>query len=141
GERGARGSLLAVRAPGRPLRRLRALHGRGDCGGHCEILPRIEAPRNRVSGGPTWSGCDYLLTTSWLSSFITSAQAWSAFFFLESISWTDGPNTCDWMTESSGPLYWATTPFARSARILPTGALLKNFVRSLSPVTPGSDCA
>src|SRR5690606_1897825 len=52
-----------------------------------------------------------------------------------------GPTTCSWRSASSGPLNCATTPSAREARISPTGALLKNFVSSLSPVTPGSDCA
>ena len=118
------------------------------------------AVRRRTGGGGWWSwrispgagprrlhaagarvGSCYLLTTSWSSSFMALLQAWSPFALPESSCCTDGPKTCDWMTESSGPLYWATTPFARSARIWPTGALLKNFVRSLAPVTPGSLCA
>ena len=37
-----------------------------------------------------------------------------------------GPKTFSWMTESSGPLNWATTPSARAARIAPVGASLKN---------------
>ena len=55
-EPAARGSLRAGGAPGRSLRRFRALHGRGDCGGHARFSQGLRPPGIGSPGGLRGAG-------------------------------------------------------------------------------------